>query len=125
MEKPAPSCSHEVDRNIAPETWDLHLSNENLRSLDNEYSSEGEDWLALAPWYIGGGAEVHSIAWHSSGTSAAEERQSETCDDILCTFHLYHGYHGILCAQCALYHGIFSAQCALYHGTFCAPPHAP
>ena len=109
--KPAPSCSHEVDRNIAPETWDLHLSNENLRSLDNEYSSEGEDWLALAPWYIGGGAEVHSIAWHSRRTSAAEERQSETCDDILCTFHLYHGYHGILCAQC--------------HGIFCAPPHAP
>ena len=60
--KPAPSCSHEVDRNIAPETRDLHLSNENLRSLDNEYSSEGEDWLALAPWYIGGGAEVHSMA---------------------------------------------------------------
>ena len=48
MEKPGPSCSHEVDRIIAPETRDLHLSNENLRSLDNEYSSEGDDWLALA-----------------------------------------------------------------------------
>ena len=59
--KPAPSCSHEVDRNIAPETRDLHLSNENLRSLDNEYSSEGDDWLALAHRRRSRGAQ-HGIA---------------------------------------------------------------